>query len=171
MAAAGPGVAGCAAAAGSGVAGCVAATRSEVPAAAVASPGSICRLIIETTASMPISPSPPLSSIEASSERTLSTMASRVLIVSAVTGWVPSRSRDSSDSPAWVTDSRLVKARKPLVPLMVWIVRKMRDTSSRDCGCSSSETRSRSSWSRFSWLSTRNSWMMSSRPSTGFPFP
>ena len=144
---------------------------ADVAAAAVASPGSICRLIIETTASMPISPSPPLSSIEASSERTLSTMASRVLIVSAVTGWVPSRSRDSSDSPAWVTDSRLVKARKPLVPLMVWIVRKMRDTSSRDCGCSSSETRSRSSWSRFSWLSTRNSWMMSSRPSTGFPFP
>ena len=53
-------------------------------------------------------------------------------MVAGVTGWTPSRSRDSSDSPAWVSVSSRGKARKPLVPLIVWIVRKMREISSRD---------------------------------------
>ena len=37
-------------------------------------------------------------------------------------------------SPTWVTSSSRLKARKPLVPLIVWIVRKMLDSSSREFG-------------------------------------
>ena len=95
-------------------------------------------------ASTSTSPSVCVCSIAASSERTPSIMASRVVIVVGVTGWTPSRSRDSSDSPAWVSVSSRGKARNPLVPLIVWIVRKMREISSRDCGSCSRATRSRS---------------------------
>ena len=53
-------------------------------------------------------------------------------------------------SPTWVTSSSRLKARKPLVPLIVWIVRKMLDSRSRELGSCSRATRSESSWSRFS---------------------
>ena len=46
----------------------------------------------------------------------------------------PSRSRASRFSPTWVSASSREKARKPLVPLMVWIVRKMLASRSRESG-------------------------------------
>jgi hypothetical protein len=52
---------------------------------------------------------------------------------------------------------------------MVWIVRKMAPSSCREVGSCSRATRSLSSWSRFSWLSTRNSAMISSRSSNDPP--
>jgi len=77
-----------------------------------------------------------------------------------------SKLRDGSDSPAWASFSRRLNARKPLVPLIVWIARKMREIRSRESGSCSRETRSRSIWSRFSWLSIRNSPTISPRSST-----
>ena len=62
----------------------------------------------------------------------------------------PSRRSTSRLSPTCVTCSRRENARKPLVPLIVWIVLKMLLSSSRDPGVLSSATRSWSSWSRFS---------------------
>src|SRR5205814_4984498 len=69
----------------------------------------------------------------------------------------PSRNRLSRFSPAWVSDSSLEKPRNPAVPLMVWMVRKMLASTRRSPGSFSRTTSSRSSRSRFSWLSTRSS--------------
>src|SRR3954447_12652980 len=53
---------------------------------------------------------------------------------------------------------------------MVWMARKLPASSSGDWGSCSSPTRSRSSWSRFSWLSTKNSAMISASLFTTPPF-
>src|SRR4030095_3502913 len=54
------------------------------------------------------------------------------------------------------------KPKKPQVPLIVWKARNTFPRRSLDPGSLSSETRSRSSWSRFSRLSARKSLMRSS---------
>ena len=107
-------------------------------------------VIAATTAETSTGPSPPLASIEVSSERTVSTICSSTLVRAGVSASSPSRSRESMFSPTWVTSSSRLKARKPLVPLIVWIVRKMLDSRSRELGSCSRATRSESSWSRFS---------------------
>ena len=91
-----------------------------------------------------------MASIEVSRERTLSTICSSTLVRAGVSSSSPSRSRESMFSPTCVTSSSRLKARKPLVPLIVWIVRKMLDSRSRELGSCSRATRSESSWSRFS---------------------
>ena len=80
-----------------------------------------------------------------SSERTVSTICSSTSSAVGVRSQLPSRSRDSMFSPTWVTSSSRLKARKPLVPLMVWIVRKMLESRSREWGSCSRATRSESS--------------------------
>src|SRR3954470_16516227 len=139
-------------------------------AAAGAGSASIAELMAATTPDTSTEPSPPVASMDMSSARTVSTICSRTLVRPGVSSSSPSRSRESMFSPTCVTSSSRLKARKPLVPLMVWIVRKMLDSRSREFGSCSSATRSVSSWSRFSWLSTRNSSTMSSRPSTAVLF-
>src|ERR1700674_5738593 len=57
---------------------------------------------------------------------------------------------------------QLTDPRKPQLPLIVWMVRKMLDRSSCEYGSVSSFTSSLSSRSRFSLLSTRNSLIRSS---------
>ncbi len=84
-------------------------------------------------------------SMTSSRARTVSTIDSSASVIAGVITASPSRSRDSRVSPTWVSCSSRLKARKPLVPLIVWIVRKMLDSRSRESGCCSSSTRSRSS--------------------------
>ncbi len=73
-----------------------------------------------TTASMSTSsPSSPFASMAARSERTVSTMASSTSVISGEVCILPSRSRLRRFSPTWVTASRRLNARKPLVPLIV----------------------------------------------------
>ncbi len=55
--------------------------------------------------------------------RTESTMANRPLVRSADSFNSPSRSLLNTLSPACATDSSFPNARKPHVPLMVWIQR------------------------------------------------
>ena len=64
----------------------------------------------------------------------MSTICSSTLVRAGVRSSSPSRSRESMFSPTWVTSSSRLKARKPLVPLIVWIVRKMLDSRSREFG-------------------------------------
>ena len=146
--------------------GGAAGTGAAAAGAGAAGVSSMAALMAATTAETSTVPSPPVASIEVSSERTVSTIWSSTLVRVGVSSRAPSRRRDSMFSPPCVTSSSRLKARKPLVPLMVWIVRKMLDSRSREFGSCSRATRSESSWSRFSWLSTRNSSTMSSRPST-----
>ena len=91
------------------------------------------------------SASPLPCSIASSSARTVSTIVSSAPAVCVVMTILPSRNRESRFSPTWVSASSRLKARKPLVPLMVWMVRKMLESSSREPGVRSSSTRSRSS--------------------------
>ena len=68
-----------------------------------------------------------------------------------------SSNRLSRFSPTCATDSSFENPRNPQAPLMVWMVRKTLASVSRLAGSFSSRTNSRSSKSRFSLLSTRNS--------------
>ncbi len=77
-------------------------------------------------------------------------MDSSTVVIPGVSVSVPSRSRLNRLSPAWVSPWSRVNPRKPQVPLMVWMVRKTLLSVGREVGSRSSETRSRSSWSRFS---------------------
>ena len=106
--------------------------------------------ICAMTSSTAMSPSTPPTSIDARISRTVSTIRSSTSVVCRSIARRPSRSWTRRFSPAWVTFSSNPNARKPLVPLMVWIVRKMLLSSSREPGEPSSATRSWSSWSRFS---------------------
>ena len=66
-------------------------------------------------------------STDARISRTASTSASSSVVIAVVTASSPSRSLESRFSPTWVTDSSVPNPRKPEVPLIVWIVRKIRD--------------------------------------------
>jgi hypothetical protein len=110
-----------------------------------AGPSSIAAVMAATTPETSTPPSPPLASIEVRSARTLSTIWRSTLVRAGVRASSPSRRRESMFSPTWVTSSSRLKARKPLVPLIVWIVRKMLDSRSRELGSCSSATRSVSS--------------------------
>ncbi len=105
----------------------------------------ICARSCSNTASIGTSPSPPVASMLARIVRTTSTIASNASAVGVVMDCLPSRSRDSSDSPVCVTCSSRPNARNPLVPLMVWIVRNALASRSRAAGSTSSASRSRSS--------------------------
>src|SRR4051812_28555324 len=133
---------------------------------ASAGTSSSAALIVATVPATSTEPSPPEASMAASRARMVSTICSSASVRRGVRSSAPSRSRGSMFSPTCATSSSRLKARKPLVPLIVWIVRKMLESRSRERGSCSRATRSWSSWSRFSWLSTRNSSTMSSRPST-----
>jgi hypothetical protein len=98
--------------------------------------------IAATTGAMSTEPSPPSTSIARRISRIVSTRRSSTSVV----GWSierrPSRSSTSRFSPAWATRSSCENARNPLVPLIVWIVRKTLAISARDPGSLSSATRS-----------------------------
>ena len=133
--------------------------------AGAAAPPCCSRIRVAISSLWSASPSRPVASIAASRERMASTIVSSAPVISAVSRSSPSRSLLSRLSPAWVSASRRPNSRKPVVPLMVWMVRKMAPSSCREVGSCSRATRSLSSWSRFSWLSTRNSATISSRSS------
>ena len=102
-------------------------------------------------------PSLPVCSMVASVRRVASTRASSALVISGVAVSSPSRSSESKFSPVWVTDASRWKPRKPQVPLMVWMARKMVRIASGPARPASNATISRSIWSSSSPLSTRNS--------------
>ena len=83
-------------------------------------------------------------------------------MISSSTLTTPSRSLERMSSAKWAIPSRVVKPKKPDVPLMVWMVRKMERMSSALSGSSSSSTNCWSSISRFSLDSERKSLRMSS---------
>ena len=103
------------------------------------------------------SPSQPVFSISSRIDRTASTSVSRAPVTRSLNSIVPSRSCPRRCSPLWVIAPSFAKPKNPLVPLIVWTVRKMLASRLGSRGFSSSATKSWSSWSRFSADSTRNS--------------
>ena len=83
-----------------------------------------------------LSPSAPLASISPSMNRIASEVASKASMMARVTFISRSRSSASKLSQAWVTDSRRLNPRNPVVPLMVWMQRKTRAISSPSDGLS-----------------------------------
>src|SRR5690348_13293686 len=98
----------------------------------------------------------------ASISRMASTSRSRPVAIAGPSVSAPSRSPLSKLSPAWATAPRVGKPRNPALPLIEWTIRKTSERIVSSPGFCSSATRSRSSRFRFSWLSTRNSLMISS---------
>ena len=95
--------------------------------------------------------------------RTASTSRSNALVISGLSVELPvAQQREQVLADVASPPRACAKPRKPHVPLMVWMERKTPASSSGRPGCCSSATRSRSSWSRPSWLSTRNSLTISS---------
>ena len=110
--------------------------------------------------------SPDGSVLVASMPATISLTASRVssskLVFCVSSSRLPSRIFPSKVSPAWVTFSNLLKAKNPLLPFSVWMALKMLPTNFLSSGVFSSNTKSRSSWSRISLASMMNSTRISS---------
>ena len=108
------------------------------------------------------SPSLPVVSIVRRIARTASTIEYSEPVTRSSSRSLPSRRRPSRCSPECVSAPSFEKPKNPLFPLMVWTVRKMLASRSSSPGACSRAIRSRSSWSRFSVDSTRNSWTNSS---------
>ena len=96
-------------------------------------------------------------SITSRKRRMRSTVASRASVMAVVRLRLPSRSRLSRFSALWAKPSRWWKPRKPHVPLMVCMTRKIEPSTTESPGFSSRSTNDSSSVSSSSWLSTRNS--------------
>ena len=108
------------------------------------------------------SPSLPVVSIVRKIARTASTIEYSEPVTRSSNVSLPSRSRPSRCSPECVRAPSFANPKNPLLPLIVWTVRKMLASRSSSPGACSRAIRSRSSWSRFSVDSTRNSWTNSS---------
>ena len=108
------------------------------------------------------SPSAPVASIDRRIDRTASTIEYSDPVTRSSRESLPSRSLPSRCSPLCVRAPSFENPKNPLFPLIVWTVRKMLASRSSSPGTCSKAMRSRSSWSRFSVDSTRNSWTNSS---------
>ena len=83
-----------------------------------------------------------MASIEARTLRVASTVSRMSDIRDGVSSRLPSRNWLSRLSASWVIRSSVENAKKPQVPLMVWIVRKMLASNAASCGRFSSSTSS-----------------------------